>query len=86
MTIDELSGEPAAIWPDNLAAVNLFIGLGTQWRVGAAGAVGLDYNVLYRKLDRLNLSVAEYDALEDDVRVMEEEALNTMQQSQEAAT
>lgn len=80
MTVEELSGEPVEVWPDNLAAVNLFITLGTQWRVGMAGAVGLDYNVLYRKMDRLNLSAAEYDALEEDVQVLEAEALQIMQQ------
>lgn len=79
MTVEELSGEPVEVWPDNLAAVNLFITLGTQWRVGMAGAVGLDYNVLYRKMDRLNLSAAEYDALEEDVQVLEAEALQIMQ-------
>jgi hypothetical protein len=42
------------------------------------GPTGLDYNVLFRKMDRMKLSAAEYDQLEEDVRVMEFEALKTM--------
>jgi len=34
--------------------------------------------VLFRMMDRLGLSPAEYDQLEDDVRVMELEALSVM--------
>lgn len=78
MTVEELSGPPVGVWPDNLAAVNLFVVLMTQWRVGVSGVVGLDYNVLYRKMDRMKLTEAEYDDLEDDVRVMETEAMKTM--------
>jgi hypothetical protein len=47
----------------------------TQWRTGPTG---LDYNVLYRRMDRMDLSPDEYDQLEDDVQVMEMEALATI--------
>ena len=63
------------IWPDNVPAVNVFIGISTQWRVSAAGPYGLDYNVLYRRLDRLGLAPAEYDSIEEDIRTMEDAAL-----------
>ncbi len=57
-------------------AANVFIELGSQWRTsGMGGIVGLDYNVLYRRLDRLNLSPERYDELEDEIRVMEYAAL-----------
>ena len=56
----------------------LFNSLGTQWRTGAAGIIGLDYSVLYHKLDRMKLSESEYDDLEADVRTMESSALETM--------
>lgn len=49
--------------------------LRTQWRVGGGGAVGLDYNVLYQKLDRKKLSEEERDDLEYAIHVMELEAL-----------
>jgi hypothetical protein len=59
-------------------AVNVFIAVGTQWRVGMAGATGLDYNVLYRKLDRMGLTPARYDELAEEVRTLEDAALETM--------
>lgn len=80
MTVEEASGPPVEIWPDNLAAVNLFISMGTQWRVGAAGATGLDYNVMYRKMDRMDLTPEQYDDLEQDIGLMEDEALTKMYQ------
>jgi len=68
-------GEPAEVWPENWPAFALFCDLQTQWRVGAMGPVGLDYNVLFHKLDRMDLAPDEYEQLESDVRTMELEAL-----------
>jgi hypothetical protein len=62
--------------------VLLFDAIGSQWRAGPVGILGLDYNVLYRKLDRMHLSEAEYDDLEEDVRTMESAALETMRTRQ----
>jgi hypothetical protein len=50
----------------------------TQWCVSSNGATGLNYLVLFHKLDRMNLSREEYDQLEGDVRVMEFAALSAM--------
>lgn len=52
--------------------------MGTQWRVGMSGATGLDYNVLYRKMDRMGLAPAEYDDLEAEVAILEDAALSKM--------
>ena len=72
----------AEVWPENWPAFAIFADLATQWRVGAGGPVGLDYNVLFHKLDRMQLSRDEYDELEEDIRVMEREALDTMNDSE----
>ena len=69
------------IWPENLKAVVLFKQLSTQWRYSFSGATGLDYNVLFKKLDRMQLSDEQYTDLEEDVRVMENAALKAMAQS-----
>ena len=45
------------------------------------GPSGLDYNVLFKKLDRMGLSESDYAALEDDIRVMEFEALSVMHEN-----
>lgn len=45
------------------------------------GATGLDYNVLFKKMDRMSLDPNEYDQLEDDIRAMEFEALSAMNEA-----
>lgn len=78
LTVEEASGPPVEIWPDSQVSVNLFIELCTQWRTGPGGPIGLDYNVLFHKLDRMRLKRAEYERLESNVRIMEDEALTIM--------
>jgi len=63
------------VWPENMAAINLFSSLSTQFRTGMNGPTGLDYNVLFARMDRMKLSEQEYDWLFDDIRVIESEAL-----------
>ncbi|GAB3416634.1 hypothetical protein GCM10027318_33810 [Massilia agilis] len=40
--------------------------------------MGLDYNTLFHKMDRMQLGPDEYDHLESDIRTMEHEALAVM--------
>jgi hypothetical protein len=75
---DEMSAE---VWPCQVAATNLFVSLGTQWRCGPSGPYGLDYNVLYQKMDRMNLSPAAYEEMEEDIRAMEQGALDEMRKN-----
>lgn len=63
------------LWPENDAAINLFSSISTQWRTGMSGHTGLDYNVLFARMDRMKLSDQDYDWLFEDVRVIEAEAL-----------
>ncbi|MEN7429156.1 DUF1799 domain-containing protein [Chromobacterium sp. TRC.1.1.SA] len=69
------------VWPDNWQAVQLLNRMSTQWRVGFGGAMGLDYNVLYRMMDRLGLVPEEFDQLEADIQVMEMTVLEIRQES-----
>ena len=78
MTPADVATAAVDIWPDNRQAVELFSRMGTQWRVGMSGPTGLDYNVLYRRMDRMGLTPEQYDALEQDLQVMEGTALNCM--------
>lgn len=71
-----MAAEPAEIWPDTLQAFELFASLRTQWRGGMCGPTGLDYNVLYRKMDWMGLTAEQYDRLEADIGVMEAAALD----------
>ncbi len=78
-TAEDYALDPVDVWPENWAAVSLFADLQTQWRAaGMGGFIGLDYNVLFRKLDRMALDNEQYNQLEDDIRVMEYEALSVM--------
>lgn len=56
----------------------MFLSIRTQWRVGMAGATGLDYGVLFHKMDRMGLSPERYEELEEEVRIMENAALDEM--------
>lgn len=66
------------VWLENVEAVNLFCQIGSQWRVGPSGPYGLDYNVLYHRLDRMGLTPERYEELEDEVRTLESGALEEM--------
>ena len=78
LTIEEASGPPVEIWPENMVPFDIFNAMCTQWRMGSSGPVGLDYNVLFHKLDRMKLEPDEYERIERSVRVMEDEALTVI--------
>lgn len=50
----------------------------TQWRVSFSGPTGLDYAPVFRLIDNLNLTGPDWDAMLDDLQVMELEALATI--------
>lgn len=78
-TPEDYEGDPVEVWPENWTAVQLFRELRTQWRSGGMGGlIGMDYMPLFHKMDRLGLNAVEYAQLEDDIRVMEAEALAVM--------
>ena len=75
LTVEEASGPPVELWPDSVVPVNIFCELVTQWRVGPNGPVGLDYNVVFHKLDRMRLKRREYERIESAIRIMADEAM-----------
>lgn len=66
------------VWPENFRALELFRGLKTQWRAGMGGPTGLDYYVAYHRMDRMGLTSAEYEQLDQDLQIMEAAALQVM--------
>lgn len=46
--------------------------------MGFSGPTGLDYNVLFARMNRMNLTDDQYESLFQDVRVIESEALSTI--------
>lgn len=70
--------DTVGVWPENWPAFQVFDALGTQWRVGMNGYTGLDYNVMYHKLDRMRLNDTDYEQMEIDIAVLERSALAAM--------
>jgi hypothetical protein len=73
--------QPLGLWPENLPAVALFASLDTQWRVGFAGPIGLDYSVLPIVFRLRALPRKDWPGMFDDLRAMETEALKTINAS-----
>jgi len=83
LTEADFAADAIEIWPENYPAYQLFGFLSTQWRTSYGGVTGLDYNVLFHKLDRMKLSDDEYAWMEADIRVMESAALDEIQSQKE---
>ena len=66
------------IWEDLFPSFAVFEALRTQWRVGAAGAVGLDYGVLPFMLEMHDVDRADWPEITADLRLMEGAALDDM--------
>jgi len=66
------------VWPENMASVNLFASLSTQWIVGAAGPTGLNYIPLFARMDRMKLTDQQHEWMFDDIRFIESEALKAI--------
>ena len=72
---EDFASQGYLLWPDNWPAIQLFVRISTQWRVGGGGPIGLDYTVLYRELDRMGLAGDEYEDLFGCIRIIETTAL-----------
>jgi len=81
MTRDEVTTS-VEIWPDNVQAYNTFSGLRKQWNFAPMGGpIGLNFLVAYNRMDRMGLTVEEYNQLDEDLQVMEDAALTAMRSS-----
>lgn len=75
--------ETAWVWPENIPAVNMFVFLGTQWLVGPSGPYGVNYDRMWTKMDRMGLTPAQCEQMEDDIRTLEDAALEQMRKDQD---
>lgn len=81
LTLEEASAPPVEVWPDNVDAINVFISMATQWRPSFGGVIGLDYAALPAVLDLLEVTKKKRAAVFEDLRVMEDAALETIRES-----
>jgi hypothetical protein len=63
------------IWPENLAAVSIFLDMGTQWQTGMAGATGLRYEALWTPLRIRRVPRALWEEVFEGIRTMERAVL-----------
>lgn len=80
LTLEEASGPPVIVWPDNLPAVNAFIAMSTQWRIGMNGATGLDYGVIPTVLRLASIARPDWPDTFDALRILEDEALKVIRE------
>lgn len=74
------------VWPDHDIPLLLFQTICTQWIMGSAGPIGLNYEALdSRPVRRLGLSPQELDDACPALQVMEAEALTWFDEVRQAA-
>lgn len=66
------------VWEENWDVVMLFLTYQTQWRMGPAGPIGLDFSVFHHALDRKGVKGDEYDQFVHDLQVIENAAMLAM--------
>lgn len=67
--------ELAYLWPDNVAAWDVWCDVQTQWRHGMSGATGLDYAGVRAHLDELGLTGDERKEVYEGIRAAERATL-----------
>ena len=68
----------AEVWPENWRAWQLFEAVGTQWRCGPSGVIGLDYGALDREMQLQDIPESEQLQLRYDIRLLEAVALEAI--------
>jgi len=83
----EQPDEDCSVWPENWQALEVFIAMGTQWRVsvGMGGAFysGLDYAALPVVERRIGIKAADRADCFTRLRIMESEARTRLNEAQE---
>ncbi|MDP4300341.1 DUF1799 domain-containing protein [Leptothrix discophora] len=73
--IAERERTPWHLWPDNVRAWGIWCAVQTQWRVGMAGATGLDYAGVWRVIESAGIARRRRDAVFESLQAMERVAL-----------
>lgn len=78
--MEEPDEEPESfgILPENIEALNWFLQMQTQWRVGMNGLTGMDYGVFLQWAKEEGVKRFDRVWLLGDLRMMEREFLNSL--------
>lgn len=66
------------VWECNADAFYVFESMATQWRIGMAGATGLDYAAMPVVMDMAGVKKKRRPEVFQSVRIMEQVALESM--------
>lgn len=64
------------VWPENLAAYDLWIEVGDQWLMGPGGPVAINLMPVFHELDRMGLDKEAYDDMVLAIKTMARVALD----------
>ena len=78
LSLADFGDDTVEVWEENEPAISLFGSISTQWRAGPGGPIGLDYGVMFYRMDRMGLTAGEHEQLFQDMRIVESEALSEM--------
>ncbi len=71
------------VWPECWGLILFFREMATQWREGFGGKTGLDYTAVIARLNMLEISKEDRESIYQDVRHMEAEALEVMDEQRQ---
>ena len=80
---EDFKGADEGIYPDNWPIATVFSDMMTQWRVGVAGATGLDYSALPIVLSIRRIKAADREEVFSGLQVMEQAALEFIRKKAE---
>lgn len=76
--MEEASGPPVEVFPDNWQTLEVYMAMTTQWRMGASGPIGLDYGCLLGKhgvMAMLGVRRGDRPEVFSGIQIMESAAL-----------
>lgn len=77
MTLDDfVQQHQVEVWAQHWQAIDLFCQMGTQWRMGFGGAVGLDYAILFHLFDLQDIDKSEQKEILAQIKICESAALD----------
>lgn len=80
-TLEDFPEPEVEVWDDHWVVIDIFQKLSTQWRMGFNGPVALDYNVFHHYLERHGYTGEDFNAIMDDIGVIEQAALSEIRKS-----
>lgn len=75
---DDFPEPEVDVWPEHWEILMLYRRYSTQWRVGMAGAAGLDYSVFHVALANKGIKGRKFERMMDDLGVIEMAALDIL--------